>query len=123
MIPLTTDLAMRVRKGTYPGSMQVGSWPARHGVGGWGTAVAEDRLLHAQKLYEQAVFGGDEGVLDNADAELDGVEADLALAEVASEAGDVEQARTLIAEAADTGAACGAYGILRWIEAFRDELG
>lgn len=212
--------------------------------------MADDRLLHAQRLYEQAVFGGDEGVLVDADAELDAVEADLALArgrvmharflserqpdvrelglferavelyvglgdirgeaearfwvgcyhqvvkddvaaalpalersaalaesagdrmtrsyavrhlgfaelaagrphtarelleeslrlrreldfqpgiaaallalaEAAREAGDVEQARALIAEAADTGAACGAYGTLRWIEAFRDEL-
>jgi hypothetical protein len=213
--------------------------------------VADDRLLHAQELYEQAVFGGAEGVLVKADAELDGVEADLALArgrvmharylserrpdarelvlferavelygglgdtrgeaearfwvgcyhqvvegdtaaalpalersaaladaagdrltrsyavrhlgfaelaagrphaarelleeslrlrreldfqpgvaaallalaQAASEGGEVEQARTLIAEAADTSAACGAYGTLRWIEVFRGELG
>jgi tetratricopeptide (TPR) repeat protein len=216
-----------------------------------GTNVSEDRLLHARDLYERAVFGGDEGVLADADAELDGVEADLALArgrvmharflserrpdarelvlferavelyeglgdtrgeaeavfwvgcyhqvvegdtaaalpalersaaladaagdrltrsyavrhlgfaelaagrpqaarelleeslrlrrevdfqpgvaaallalaEAAAEAGDVKRARTLIAEAADTSVASGAYGTLRWVEAFRAELG
>lgn len=38
------------------------------------------RLANANALYEQAVFGGDTEALDVADRELDGVEADLALA-------------------------------------------
>jgi hypothetical protein len=47
----------------------------------------------------------------------------LAVAEVAAESGDKERARVLIDEAAGTATACGAYGTLRWIEAFRAELG
>jgi hypothetical protein len=40
----------------------------------------DERLARAGELYEQAVFGGDAAALDGADRELDGVEADLALA-------------------------------------------
>jgi tetratricopeptide (TPR) repeat protein len=47
----------------------------------------------------------------------------LALAEVASKSGDNERAWALIDEAAGTATACGAHGTLRWIEAFRAELG
>jgi tetratricopeptide (TPR) repeat protein len=39
-----------------------------------------DRIDRARVLYEQAVFGGDNDALATADRELDGVEADLALA-------------------------------------------
>ena len=44
--------------------------------------TAEDRIEHARLLYERAVFDGDDdgAVLGTADRELDGVEADLALA-------------------------------------------
>jgi tetratricopeptide repeat protein len=38
------------------------------------------RLLRANELYERAVFRGDDAALVGADRELDGVEADLALA-------------------------------------------
>src|SRR5580692_5718363 len=41
---------------------------------------AENRIERARLLYERAVFDGDAGALATADAELDGVEADLALA-------------------------------------------
>jgi tetratricopeptide (TPR) repeat protein len=41
---------------------------------------AEDRIELARVLYERAVFGGDASALATADRELDGVEADLALA-------------------------------------------
>ncbi|MFE9440975.1 tetratricopeptide repeat protein [Streptomyces sp. NPDC006602] len=40
----------------------------------------DERIEQAQLLYEQAVFGGDTGVLAAADQGLDAVEADLALA-------------------------------------------
>jgi nucleotide-binding universal stress UspA family protein len=40
----------------------------------------DERLIRAGELYERAVFGGDGGVLADADRALDGVEADLALA-------------------------------------------
>ncbi|GAA3023761.1 tetratricopeptide repeat protein [Streptosporangium longisporum] len=40
----------------------------------------EDRIERARALHERAVFGGEAGALDAADAELDAVEADLALA-------------------------------------------
>lgn len=40
----------------------------------------DDRLVRADELYERAVFGGDGAALTAADRELDGVEADLALA-------------------------------------------
>jgi tetratricopeptide (TPR) repeat protein len=40
----------------------------------------DERLERAQRLYEQAVFGGDAGSVAIADRELDAVEADLALA-------------------------------------------
>lgn len=42
--------------------------------------MTDDRIERARQLYEQAVFGGDAGALPIADRELDGVEADLALA-------------------------------------------
>jgi tetratricopeptide (TPR) repeat protein len=41
---------------------------------------AEDRIENARLLYERAVFDGDADALATADSELDGVEADLALA-------------------------------------------
>ncbi|MGN9838349.1 tetratricopeptide repeat protein [Nonomuraea sp. H19] len=42
--------------------------------------AGDERIARAGRHYEQAVFGGDAGALDIADRELDGVEADLALA-------------------------------------------
>src|ERR1700689_737947 len=41
---------------------------------------AEDRIERAKLLYERAGSGGDASALATADSELDGVEADLALA-------------------------------------------
>ena len=41
---------------------------------------SDPRLARAQALYEQAVFGGDSAALPLAEQDLDGVEADLALA-------------------------------------------
>ncbi|WP_329277858.1 tetratricopeptide repeat protein [Streptomyces sp. NBC_01451] len=41
--------------------------------------TADERIEQAQLLYERAVFGGDSSVLESADRNLDGVEADLAL--------------------------------------------
>ncbi|MEU1588847.1 tetratricopeptide repeat protein [Micromonospora sp. NPDC005710] len=41
---------------------------------------AEDRIERARTLYEQAVYGGDAGVLTDAERDLDAVEADAALA-------------------------------------------
>jgi tetratricopeptide (TPR) repeat protein len=41
---------------------------------------AEDRIERARLLYERAVYGGDASTLATADRELDGVEADLAVA-------------------------------------------
>ncbi|MEU0091230.1 tetratricopeptide repeat protein [Kribbella sp. NPDC006257] len=40
----------------------------------------DDRVERSRELYEQAIFNGTEGVLAQADAELDAAEADLALA-------------------------------------------
>jgi tetratricopeptide (TPR) repeat protein len=40
----------------------------------------DTRLVRANALYERAVFGGDAEALPSADRELDGIEADLALA-------------------------------------------
>lgn len=40
----------------------------------------DERIERSRELYEQAIFNGTEGVLAQADAELDAVEADLALA-------------------------------------------
>ncbi len=40
----------------------------------------DERLTRADELYRRAVFGGDTGAPAEADRELDGVEADLALA-------------------------------------------
>ena len=40
----------------------------------------DERLEHARELYERAVFGGDAEAPELAEVELDGVEADLALA-------------------------------------------
>jgi hypothetical protein len=40
----------------------------------------DNRIEQARLLYERAIFGGDASVLAIADRELDGVEADLALA-------------------------------------------
>jgi hypothetical protein len=58
----------------------------------------DERLTRAGELYEQAVFGGDEAVLVGADRELDGVEADLALAR-----GKVVHARFLAERVEDPG--------------------
>jgi tetratricopeptide (TPR) repeat protein len=41
---------------------------------------AEDRIERARSAYEQAVYGGDTGMLDGCERELDAVEADAALA-------------------------------------------
>lgn len=40
----------------------------------------DERVVRARELYEQAIFNGTDGVLTQADTELDAVEADLALA-------------------------------------------
>jgi tetratricopeptide (TPR) repeat protein len=40
----------------------------------------DERIENARRLYERAVFEGDAGALGQADRDLDGVEADLALA-------------------------------------------
>ena len=42
--------------------------------------MTDDRLDRAKRLYERAVFSGDTDALPTAERELDGVEADLALA-------------------------------------------
>jgi tetratricopeptide (TPR) repeat protein len=42
--------------------------------------TADDRIEHARRLYERAVFGGEAGAASEADRMLDAVEADLALA-------------------------------------------
>jgi hypothetical protein len=42
--------------------------------------MADERLTRARDLYERATFGGDASALTEADAALDAVEADLALA-------------------------------------------
>ncbi|MGC5018370.1 tetratricopeptide repeat protein [Micromonospora sp. DT47] len=42
--------------------------------------TAEDRIARAHAHYERAVFAGETGVLTEAERDLDGVEADLALA-------------------------------------------
>jgi tetratricopeptide (TPR) repeat protein len=41
---------------------------------------ADERLERARLAYERTIFGGDTGLLAQADRDLDGVEADLALA-------------------------------------------
>lgn len=40
----------------------------------------DQRIERARALYQEAVFGGDTSVLDDAERDLDGVEADVALA-------------------------------------------
>jgi hypothetical protein len=40
----------------------------------------DDRIERSRLLYERALFGSDAGALAEAERELDGVEADLALA-------------------------------------------
>jgi tetratricopeptide (TPR) repeat protein len=42
--------------------------------------TADERIEHARRLYERAVFGGEAGAASEADRVLDAVEADLALA-------------------------------------------
>jgi len=49
-------------------------------AGGEVMVGSDDRIERAGLLYERAVFGGDAGALATAKRELDGVEADLALA-------------------------------------------
>jgi tetratricopeptide (TPR) repeat protein len=46
----------------------------------------------------------------------------LALAELASQGGDRDQARALLDEAASIAAAAGAHGILRWVDQARKEI-
>jgi tetratricopeptide (TPR) repeat protein len=58
----------------------------------------DTRLVRANALYEQAVFGGDAEALPLADRELDGVDADLSLAR-----GRVLHARFLDTHAEDPG--------------------
>ncbi|MEV7989305.1 tetratricopeptide repeat protein [Micromonospora sp. NPDC085948] len=55
---------------------------------------AEDRIERTRTLYDQAVLGGDASALTDADRDLDGVEADTALAR-----GRILHARFLIARA------------------------
>jgi tetratricopeptide (TPR) repeat protein len=45
----------------------------------------------------------------------------LALAEVADQGGRPEDAERLLAEATETARACGAHGVLRWIDGYRAE--
>jgi ketosteroid isomerase-like protein len=59
-------------------------------------AAPEDWAGRAQRRYEDAVFGGDDAALDAADAELNTVEAGLAMAR-----GRVRHARFLAGAAAD----------------------
>ncbi len=61
--------------------------------------MGDDRLRRAKVLYERAVFGGDASALSVAEAELDSVEADLALAR-----GRVIHARFLGRQVADSSA-------------------
>jgi tetratricopeptide (TPR) repeat protein len=58
--------------------------------------MADDRLDRVRALYDRAVFGGDAEALDPADAELDAVEADLAL-----ERGRILHARYLLQQRDD----------------------
>lgn len=58
----------------------------------------DERIERARDLYERAVFGGDAGGLDDADRELNGVEADLALAR-----GRIAHARFLDGQGEDAG--------------------
>jgi hypothetical protein len=60
--------------------------------------MSDDRLTRAKERYEQAVFGGDTDALAVADRELDGVEADLALAR-----GRIVHARFLASKREDPG--------------------
>ena len=57
---------------------------------------SDDRIERAGLLYERAVFGGDAGALATAKRELDGVEADLALAAAESSTRDSSKGRTRI---------------------------
>lgn len=59
-------------------------------------AMGEDRLDRAKLLYERAVFNGDTTAVATAERELDGVEADLALAR-----GRIVHARFLAERCAD----------------------
>jgi tetratricopeptide (TPR) repeat protein len=56
----------------------------------------DERIERARQLYERAVFGGDAGVLAEAERELDRVEADLAVAR-----GRIAHARFLAEQAED----------------------
>src|SRR5690348_10970949 len=67
-------------------------------VNDWHAGRVDDRLIRAGELYERAVFGGDGAALSGADRELDGVEADLALAR-----GKVVHARFLATRSEDPG--------------------
>lgn len=63
------------------GRVAAGGVSRRTAAGEDGTPMgAEDRIEQARLRYERAVFGGDPSGLADADRDLDGVEADLALA-------------------------------------------
>ncbi len=93
-----------------------------------------DRIERARQLYEDAVFGGDAGALGRADRELDGVEADLALARgrvaharfLAERRGDPEELRLFERSAALYGALGDERGegeALFWIGTFHQVVG
>jgi hypothetical protein len=93
----------------------------------------DERVERSRLLYERALFEGEAGALEAADAELDGVEADLALARgrllhgrfLRQRASDPEQAREdpreleLFERAAEL---YRARGLLRQIEEARAQL-
>ncbi|MFI7126854.1 hypothetical protein ACIBQ1_14260 [Nonomuraea sp. NPDC050153] len=64
-----------------------------------GVVGVDGRLERANELYERAVFGGDVAGLEAAERELNGVEADLALAR-----GRIVHARSLDGQGEDAGA-------------------
>ncbi|MFB9233956.1 tetratricopeptide repeat protein [Plantactinospora siamensis] len=83
---------------------------------GFAAMEAGDRDLARQRLTESLELRRAAGFRAGVAAAL------LALAELAAESGDREGAGTLLAEATAEAEACGASGILRWIEAARQEL-
>jgi hypothetical protein len=79
---------------------------------------------HAQGQSDDAWRGLEESVdLRRADGFLPGVAAGLlTLGEIAAEEGRVDEARAFLAEARETGEACGAHAFVRRIEAVEREL-
>jgi tetratricopeptide (TPR) repeat protein len=71
----------------------------------------DDRIGRAGQLYEQAVFGGDAGILDEADRQLDAVEADYCLAR-----GRITHTRFLLQRDQDPGQAISDPGELALFE-------